>query len=157
MTEDWTPAERRTQRRIVQFNRTKINDQQTHCAFRPTTPTNAMDGEVVSCIYWPENDNWYFTSVECLKLLEYLMDRRFSVDEKNRVRRNLEGFRPLTLAKTKSKGADFFKRIMAYPPPKPRNIEKDLKVFPWKVLALAVKKISVKYGFKRAESSSPLA
>lgn len=153
MTEDWTPAEHHTQRRIVEFNRTKVSDQQTHCAFQPTARPEAVDGEVVSCIYWPENNNWYFTSVECLKLLEYLMDRRFSVDEKNRVRRNLEGFCPLTLTKTKPGSADFFKRIMAYPPPKPRNIEKDLKVFPWKVLALAVKKISTKYGFKRADPS----
>ncbi|KAI5295443.1 hypothetical protein KEM52_001368, partial [Ascosphaera acerosa] len=40
---------------------------------------------------------------------------------------------------------EFFKVIMGFPSPKPRNIEKDVKVFPWKVLAHALKKIIGKY------------
>lgn len=73
------------------------------------------------------------------------MDIRFSVEEKNRVRRNLEGFRPLTVSKCKAESADFFKLIMGFPNPKPRNIEKDVKVFPWKTLPYALKKIVTKY------------
>jgi hypothetical protein len=34
---------------------------------------------------------------------------------------------------------------MGFPNPKPRNIEKDVKVFPWKILAHALKKIISKY------------
>jgi hypothetical protein len=34
---------------------------------------------------------------------------------------------------------------MSFPNPKPRNIEKDLKVFPWKALPYALKKIITKY------------
>lgn len=34
---------------------------------------------------------------------------------------------------------------MAFPNPKPRNIEKDVKVFPWRILPLALKKIIGKY------------
>ncbi|PVU86086.1 hypothetical protein BB560_006815 [Smittium megazygosporum] len=70
---------------------------------------------------------------------------RFTVEEKNRIRRNLEGFRPLTASKGKADSLDFYKLIMAYPNPKPRNIEKDVKVFKWKLLQSALKKIIGKY------------
>ncbi|KAG0045027.1 hypothetical protein BGZ83_009730, partial [Gryganskiella cystojenkinii] len=55
------------------------------------------------------------------------------------------GFRPLTVSKGKAECAEFFKLIMSFPNPKPRNIEKDVKVFPWKVLPYALKKIISKY------------
>ncbi|ORZ08445.1 hypothetical protein BCR42DRAFT_495543 [Absidia repens] len=100
---------------------------------------------VISCIYWPEKNDWFITSVDCIHLLEHLMDLKFSVEEKNRVRRNLEGFRPLTVSKSKTDSADFFKLVMSFPNPKPRNIEKDLKVFPWNTLPYALKKIITKY------------
>ncbi|CAO3644457.1 unnamed protein product [Cunninghamella blakesleeana] len=100
---------------------------------------------IVSCIYWSERDDFFITSVDCIHLLEKLMNVQFSVEEKNRVRRNLEGFRPLTVSKCKAESADFFKLIMSFPHPKPRNIEKDVKVFPWKTLPYALKKIITKY------------
>ncbi|KAJ1669463.1 hypothetical protein EV182_008750, partial [Spiromyces aspiralis] len=34
---------------------------------------------------------------------------------------------------------------MSFPNPKPRNIEKDVKVFSWKILPFALKKIIGKY------------
>ncbi|CAO3596343.1 unnamed protein product [Absidia cylindrospora] len=117
-----------------------------------STTTEAADSTmtttistVVSCIYWPEKNDWFITSVDCIHLLEHLMDLKFSVEEKNRVRRNLEGFRPLTVSKSKTDSADFFKLVMSFPNPKPRNIEKDLKVFPWNTLPYALKKIITKY------------
>lgn len=87
----------------------------------------------------------FITSVDCIYLLESLISVRFTVEEKNRIRRNLEGFRPLTVSKCKPESAEFFKLIMSFPNPKPRNIEKDVKVFPWKVLPYALKKIVGKY------------
>ncbi|KAI9305193.1 hypothetical protein BJ944DRAFT_288025 [Cunninghamella echinulata] len=100
---------------------------------------------IVSCIYWDEKNEFYVTSVDCIHLLEDLMNVRFTVEEKNRVRRNLEGFRPLTVSKCKAESAEFFKLIMSFPNPKPRNIEKDVKVFPWRTLPYALKKIVTKY------------
>ncbi|CAO3625260.1 unnamed protein product [Cunninghamella echinulata] len=100
---------------------------------------------IISCIYWDEKNEFYVTSVDCIHLLEDLMNVRFTVEEKNRVRRNLEGFRPLTVSKCKAESADFFKLIMSFPNPKPRNIEKDVKVFPWRTLPYALKKIVTKY------------
>jgi hypothetical protein len=83
--------------------------------------------------------------VDTIYLLESLVGVRFTVEEKNRIRRNLEGFRPLTVSKAKADSEDFFKVIMGFPAPKPRNIEKDVKVFPWKILSHALKKIIGKY------------
>lgn len=94
----------------------------------------------------------YVTSVDTISLLESLVAVRFTVEEKNRIRRNLEGFRPETVSKVKADSEDFFKLIMGFPNPKPRNIEKDVKVFPWRVLATALKKIIGKY----ASHPSPL-
>ncbi|KAI8367018.1 hypothetical protein EDC96DRAFT_591660 [Choanephora cucurbitarum] len=100
---------------------------------------------VISCIYWQEQNDYFITSVDCIYLLEGLIGVQFTVEEKNRIRRNLEGFRPLTVSKCKPECADFFKLIMGFPHPKPRNIEKDVKVFPWKTLPHALKKIIRKY------------
>ncbi|CAN9145085.1 unnamed protein product [Alternaria alternata] len=99
----------------------------------------------VSCIWWEEKDECFITSVDTIYLLEQLVNVRFTVEEKNRIRRNLEGFRPLTVSKARPDSEGFFKVIMGFPHPKPRNIEKDVKVFPWKILAHALKKIISKY------------
>lgn len=41
-----------------------------------------------------------------------------------------------------SEGAqDFFTQVMAYGPPKPRAAVKDFKVYPWRLLDLAVQKV----------------
>ncbi|KAI9356682.1 hypothetical protein BD770DRAFT_389900 [Pilaira anomala] len=100
---------------------------------------------VISCIYWRERNDYFITSVDCIYLLESLIGIQFTVEEKNRIRRNLEGFRPLTVSKCKVECADFFKLIMSFPHPKPRNIEKDVKVFAWKTLPHALRKIIRKY------------
>lgn len=100
---------------------------------------------VISCIYWRERNDYFITSVDCIYLLESLIGIQFTVEEKNRIRRNLEGFRPLTVSKCKAECADFFKLIMSFPHPKPRNIEKDVKVFAWKTLPHALRKIIRKY------------
>lgn len=148
MAKNWAPEEWANRRRLVQFWREQ-NDVEIHCTFDPVSQGERIltnNGRiVVSCIYWEERNDCFITSVDCIHLLESLMDIRFSVEEKNRVRRNLEGFRPLTVSKCKAESADFFKLIMGFPNPKPRNIEKDVKVFPWKTLPYALKKIVTKY------------
>jgi len=118
----------------------------------PSTQTSSQlhrksDRQIASAsvVWWEEKKECFVTSVDTIYLLESLVAVRFTVEEKNRIRRNLEGFRPLTVSKAKSDSEDFFKIIMGFPNPKPRNIEKDVKVFPWKILAHALKKIIGKY------------
>jgi hypothetical protein len=148
MAKGWNPEEWDNRRRLVQFWREQTGSE-IRCTFSPISQSERITSNsghiVVSCIYWAERNDCYITSVDCIHLLESLMDIRFSVEEKNRVRRNLEGFRPLTVSKCKPESGDFFKLIMGFPNPKPRNIEKDVKVFPWKTLPYALKKIITKY------------
>ena len=114
--------------------------------FQAVSPDDRPPNSVcISCIYWEEKNECFVTSVDTIYLLEQLVAARFTVEEKNRIRRNLEGFRPLTVSKGKPDSEEFFKVIMAFPAPKPRNIEKDVKVFHWKDLASALKKIIGKY------------
>lgn len=145
MARNWTEEEWEAKRRLVLFKREQNGS-------TITTTFQGVSGEerppsaiCISCIYWEEKGDFFVTSVDTIYLLEQLVAARFTVEEKNRIRRNLEGFRPLTVSKGKPDSEEFFKVIMAFPNPKPRNIEKDVKVFYWKDLANALKKIIGKY------------
>ncbi|KAF9434539.1 hypothetical protein BGZ76_007853 [Entomortierella beljakovae] len=154
MAINWTPEEWESRRRLVQFWR-RQDGNDIHCSFAPVAPAERQPNSiVVSCIYWAEKNDCFLTSVDCIYLLESLIAVRFTVEEKNRIRRNLEGFRPITVSKCKPESAEFFKLIMYFPNPKPRNIEKDVKVFPWKVLAYALKKIISKYTASYSSTAS---
>ena len=145
MVDHWTPEEDATKRRIVQFWRTQ-DGSTINTNFEPVAADDRPPNSIcISCILWEERQEYFVTSVDTIFLLEALVAVRFQVEEKNRIRRNLEGFRPLTVSKAKSDSENFFKVIMGLPAPKPRNIEKDVKVFPWKILAHALKKIIGKY------------
>jgi len=141
----WTQEEIDNKRKLVQFWRNQKGATINTNFAVVSTSERQPNSICISCIYWEEKGECYVTSVDCIYLLESLISVRFTVEEKNRIRRNLEGFRPLTVSKAKADSENFFKLIMAFPNPKPRNIEKDVKVFPWKILGLALKKIIGKY------------
>ena len=145
MAQNWSEEEWESKRRLVHFRRTQSGST-INTTFTPVSVDDRPPNSVcISCIYWEEKQECFVTSVDTIYLLEQLVAARFTVEEKNRIRRNLEGFRPLTVSKGKSDSEEFFKVIMAFPTPKPRNIEKDVKVFHWKDLASALKKIISKY------------
>jgi hypothetical protein len=147
MASNWTPEECESGRRLVLFHK-KQQGSTLSVSFKPVSASERPPNSIcISCIYWAEKRECFVTSVDTIALLEQLLSgpEKFSVPEKNRIRRNLEGFRPLTVSKAKPESEEFFKVIMGYPNPKPRNIEKDVKVFPWKILAPALKKIISKY------------
>lgn len=157
MAEKWTQEEWDNRRRIVVF---KKNQQGSHIqtTFRAVPLAERPPNSIcISCIYWAEKQECFVTSVDTIHLLEQLVvaPARFTVEEKNRIRRNLEGFHPLTVSKGKSESEDFFKIIMAFGNPKPRNIEKDVKVFRWKDLAPALKKIISKYSQSPSSTVGP--
>ncbi|KAF2861604.1 hypothetical protein K470DRAFT_32952 [Piedraia hortae CBS 480.64] len=145
MATDWTQAEIDTGRRLVQFSRSQSGSVITATFEAVTLENRIANNHCISCIWWETRRECYVTSVDTISLLEALVGVRFTVEEKNRIRRNLEGFRPATVSKMKSDSEDFFKLIMGFPHPKPRNIEKDVKVFPWRILVTALKKIIGKY------------
>ncbi|KAF2817041.1 uncharacterized protein BDZ99DRAFT_504926, partial [Mytilinidion resinicola] len=154
--EKWSLDERDAKRRLVQFRRSQSGSTIT-TTFDPVSPEQRSPNSIcVSCIWWEEKNECYITSVDTIFLLESLVGVRFTVEEKNRIRRNLEGFRPATVSKTKVDSEEFFKVIMGFPNPKPRNIEKDVKVFPWKILAHALKKIISKYSASYSSTAGAL-
>jgi hypothetical protein len=145
MAENWGMDEWDAKRRLVEFSRRQAGNT-IHAEFKSIAPEDRTPQSIcISCIWWEEKNECYVTSVDTIYLLESLVAVRFTVEEKNRIRRNLEGFRPLTVSKAKPESEEFFKVIMGFPNPKPRNIEKDVKVFPWKILGHALKKIIGKY------------
>jgi len=157
MAKNWTAEEWDNKRRIVMFTKSQKNAK-LYANFRPVTVSERPPNSIcISCIYWQEKDECYVTSVDTISLLEQLVvaPARFTVEEKNRIRRNLEGFRPATVSKAKADSEEFFKIIMAFPNPKPRNIEKDVKVFPWKILGPALKKIISKYSASPSSAAIP--
>ena len=145
MADDWSDEEFAAKRRLVQFWRSQ-KDNTIVTNFAPVAPEDRPSSSIcISCMLWESKGDCYVTSVDTIYLLESLVAVRFTVEEKNRIRRNLEGFQPLTVSKGKADSEDFFKLIMGFPNPKPRNIEKDVKVFKWKTLKHALKKIIGKY------------
>ncbi|KAI8098605.1 uncharacterized protein BX664DRAFT_319138 [Halteromyces radiatus] len=158
MTQNWNALEQQQGRRLVRFWREDKPHDLIQCCFESVSQNDSAatdtNNTVVSCIYWPEHNDYFITSVDCIYLLESLMKTHFGVEEKNRIRRNLEGFRPLTVAKCKPISAEFFKRVMGFPHPKPRNIEKDIKAFTWKILPYALKKIIMKYSVTSSTSDT---
>jgi hypothetical protein len=156
MAKDWTPEEFDARRRLVQFTRSQVQST-INADFKAIAPEDRPPSSItISCIWWKERNECFVTSVDTIYLLEALVGVRFTVEEKNRIRRNLEGFRPLTVSKSKLDSEDFFKTIMGFPNPKPRNIEKDVKVFPWKILAHALKKIISKYSASYSSTASAI-
>lgn len=153
MAVGWSHDEWRSRRRLVQFWR-KQEGTTIHAICKPILAEEYIPNSVVvSCIFWDVTNECYITSVDVIYLLEALVASRFNVEEKNRIRRNLEGLKPKTISKIAKSGDDklnkiheeFFKLVMSFPNPKPRHIEKDIKIFPWRVLASALNKIISKY------------
>ncbi|KAK0732230.1 hypothetical protein B0H67DRAFT_473753 [Lasiosphaeris hirsuta] len=147
MAENWTQEEWENRRRLVLFKKQQ-NGSVLTTTFKPVSIAERPPNSIcISCIWWEERQECFVTSVDTIHLLEQLVaaPNRFSVEEKNRIRRNLEGFHPQTVSKSKAESEEFFKVIMSFGNPKPRNIEKDVKVFNWKALDNALKKIIGKY------------
>ncbi|KAK1758768.1 hypothetical protein QBC47DRAFT_95365 [Echria macrotheca] len=158
MAENWTQEEWDNKRRLVMFKK-KQNGSVLTITFKPVSVSERPPNSIcISCIWWQEREECFVTSVDTIHLLEQLLaaPSRFSVEEKNRIRRNLEGFHPLTVSKAKPESEEFFKVIMGFGNPKPRNIEKDVKVFTWKTLGQSLSKIISKYSASTATLATPV-
>ncbi|KDQ27889.1 hypothetical protein PLEOSDRAFT_1040912 [Pleurotus ostreatus PC15] len=145
MCSDWSDEELSQGRRLVKFYKLQQGrDLLVSCD--PLMQEDYHESDtVISCIYRRESQEFFATSVDIIYLLEKLTNDEFPVEEKNRIRRNLEGLRPVTVSKHKHGFERFFQSIMKFPEPRPRNIEKDLKVFSWHLLGQALAKILSKY------------
>ncbi|KZT04605.1 uncharacterized protein LAESUDRAFT_760899 [Laetiporus sulphureus 93-53] len=141
MSKDWDEDEYTACRRLVRFQKEREGNTIKVSCTVIKQHEYIEGGMVISCIYRRETNSCYVTSVDVIFLLERLVDNQFDVETKNRIRRNLERFHPQTVSKNRASTSEFFSLIMNLPAPKPRNIEKDLKVFEWKVLSEALHKM----------------
>ncbi|ODV64251.1 uncharacterized protein ASCRUDRAFT_30424, partial [Ascoidea rubescens DSM 1968] len=160
ITQNWSDFEKITCRRLVLFDwyasQTDLN-----VSFKPIEinefPRYEQGSPIISCIYWDFKKEYYVTSVDIIYLLERLSGiNSFDMKEKNRIRRNLQTLESLTIGKPKNFNKNnlnpyeldkFFKLIMSFNSPKPRNIEKDLKIYKWELLEEALQRVLGKYCF----------
>lgn len=146
ITQGWSSQEKAAGRRLVKFNFRHISPNEIEMSFAPIPKEQYVPGEpIVSCVCWEERNEYFVTSVDIILLLEHILKQSFGVKEKNRIRRNLQSLKPLTISRSNRLIQNFFNLLMGMENPRPRNIEKDLKVFKWLDLFTAVKKVISKY------------
>ncbi|KAI9449397.1 hypothetical protein BJY52DRAFT_250894 [Lactarius psammicola] len=149
-----TSEEKRHRRRLIKF----YCERNGNTIRISPTPVREDDYEkcrfsvVISCIWREDVRETCFTSCDLIRLLEYLVQDRFLADERSRVRRNVEHLHPITVSKTRM--SKLFSTIMNLPPPKPRNIEKDVKVFKWDLLVESLNSAISKYEWVTIPSPS---
>lgn len=103
---------------------------------------------VISCLFPPDKNQCYLTSADFIRLISLLVDPRIaklSIEAKNRFRRGLEVYHPITVRKKDKGDAQLFNYLMCIPAPRPITIMKDIKLFPWDVLKSGLLKILGKY------------
>lgn len=120
---NWDDLEMQAGRRLVRFSRIRDGNKLLVSAERISPGDYDAKDIVISCIYRDETDSCCVTSVDIIHLLQRLVATEFVVEEKNRIRRNLEGLRPTTVSKSRPGFEGLFQRIMDFPDPKPRKIE----------------------------------
>ncbi|KAH9963922.1 hypothetical protein BC827DRAFT_1154380 [Russula dissimulans] len=148
---DLSAEERRLKRRLVRFI-CKPDGDTLHISFHVIQQEEYDERfVVVSCIYREDTCDTCYTSVDMIRLVEYLVQAQFTAEEKSRIRRNLESLSPKTIQKEEG---GLFKTLMGFPAPQPRTIEKDIKVFDWNTIASGISKVIEKYAWVTVTLSS---
>ncbi|KAI0256307.1 hypothetical protein BJV78DRAFT_454549 [Lactifluus subvellereus] len=140
-----TKEERHLHRKLVRFLCKREGDT-LRISFHPIRQEEYDERLVViSCIYRDDTCDTCYTSVDMIRLVEYIVQAPLAPEEKSRIRRNLEFLHPTTVSKTSM--PRLFQTIMDFPTPKPRVIEKDIKVFQWDTLVAGLNKVLDKYSW----------
>ncbi|OCH91818.1 hypothetical protein OBBRIDRAFT_714885, partial [Obba rivulosa] len=145
LAKGWDADELAARRRLVRFTHAQ-DGSVIRAAAAPLRRADCVPGDtVVSCIYSADEDACFVTSVDIIALVEALIGMQLKLEPKNRIRRNLEGFSHTTVSKKQPSTEAFFRQIMEYGHPRPRRIQKDIKVFRWEELPQALEKLVVRY------------
>lgn len=157
LCEDWSEEELQIGRRLAKF--TTVREGNNFVLACEAIPQEAYDPEdvVISSIYYKSTDEFYVTSVDILYLFENVADEALGTSEKTRLRRNIQSFLPTRVEKVDREYGDLYTQIMKFPPPKPRTIEKKIKVFRWVLLEDILGKIASKYVGSHTPTESPAA
>lgn len=140
--------EKRLKRRLVKFI-CKLHEGKLRVSFHPIRPEQYDERDVVISCIRSHCGTWY-TSVDMIRIIEHIMKGQFvpgggepiGPEEKSRIRRNLQFLRPTTVAK---QNQTLYRLIMGFPAPKPRHIEKEIKVFPWESLMTGLIRVMEKF------------
>jgi hypothetical protein len=145
LCENWTEEELGIGRRLAKF--ATVREGNNFILSCEIIRQEAYDPEdvVISCIYYKGTDEYYVTSVDILYLFENVADEALGTSEKTRLRRNIQSFLPTRVEKADREYGELYTQIMKFPPPKPRTIEKKIKVFRWVLLEDILSKIASKY------------
>ncbi|RHZ66056.1 hypothetical protein Glove_309g161 [Diversispora epigaea] len=139
VTKNWSAVEYQKRRRLVKFTR-RAEGNEIKASFSVLRPDEKVDnGTYVSCIWEEAKEEFCITSVDVINLVGSLTGVRVTKAEKTRIRRNIESFKPKTVGKNNNGG--LYRTIMSFPNPRPRNIEKDIKVFSWSSVSAVLEKI----------------
>ncbi|KAG7403784.1 hypothetical protein Forpe1208_v016157 [Fusarium oxysporum f. sp. rapae] len=158
MAEEWTPQERGNCRRIVLFHKTQ-KGATVNATCQSVSVNEIPSGSIcISCIWWAEKGECYVTSVDIVYLLGQLIvgPKLFDRQERERVRCNLDTFESQTIRKINPDTKKFFNIIMGFSDPKPRNLERDIKLFPWRILGDALKEVFRLYSISPSHTVSAL-
>lgn len=144
----WTRQEKESGRRVIKF---LVSHRSQELCIRPSIHTKQgsdsdCSDHLVSCIFYPEKHQYVITTVDIIRLLSYVADAKFSISDKNRIRRNLQVFKPATVLRSSS----FFRRVMEYSNPPARSIEKKFKVLEFELVYSVLRKIVPKYSAYRS-------
>lgn len=157
MVHGWSDTEKSSGRRLVKFTFTYTLTNEIRIDFKAVSREKYVSGEpIISCIFWEERGQYIVTSVDIILLLEHIVKDSFGVKEKNRIRRNLQSLKPQTVSRSNRLIQRFFNLLMGMENPRPRNIEKDLKVFKWTDLFKALTKVMSKYSRNSSESADTM-
>ena len=139
---DLTDEEIARRRRLVKFIREEQGNT-IRLSFHPIREEDySEEFFVMSCIYREDSRDTWFTSVDMMKLIEFISQKECR-DEQSRLRRNLEFLRPTTVSRMVK--PHLFHMVMEFPTPKPRTIEKSIKLFKWSSLVAGLYKVIDKY------------
>ncbi|KAJ1323840.1 hypothetical protein MN608_11095 [Microdochium nivale] len=147
MSQGWTSEERTQARRVVKFTMSRI-DSTLGLAFAPVTTGQLGPGDLcTSCIYWQEQGDFFVTGADVIHLLGRLFaaPARFSLEDKNYIRRKLQGYRPIIVAPERADTQGVFDLVVGLSRPRPVYRRETFNLIPWRLLPLILDKMLAKY------------
>lgn len=96
----------------------------------------------ISCIWWQEKDEYFVTSCDIVRIVEGLIGVSLNKQHKNRMRRQLQSYSPMTIGRRYGEEINtFYLQLIGFTTPSVKTIDKDIKVFKWEILEEALVKL----------------
>ncbi|CAK9787305.1 unnamed protein product [Cutaneotrichosporon oleaginosum] len=144
----WDSLDHERVRRLIRFKTSRIRGEGgapvVHVDWQAIDPKqwegSNEKGTCTISIIKAQSDSWV-TSVDLMNIAECVLDTHLCTEEKNRIRRCFEDKKPKCL----NPGDPFYVLLQSYNSPKPRNIDKSVKVYRAINLMAMMKKLCRSY------------